>query len=428
VSAPQLVWPAEGLRRVPHQVYVDPALYALEQERIFRGATWNYVALAAELPKPGDFVQSFVGDTAVIVVRAKDGTVNVFVNKCSHRGMQLCQAQHGNTKAFTCPYHQWTFDLGGRLQGIPLRKGANGLGGMPMHFDPAEHGLKALTVTVRNGVVFASFAATPPPFDVYLGEANLQYFDRIFDGRPLQVLGKQRQRISCNWKHIVENIRDPYHATLLHTFFVKFKLWRADQHYVMRLNEDGGCAVQYIRKSTAGPTEVTKETTAHHADVDLADPRLVDALPEFADGSNTMQSIWPNLIVQQTLNSLAMRHAVPVGPGEFELHWTFFGYASDSPEMTACRLRNANLFGPAGLVSADDSEVQRGVDTNTTPASILELGGAGTTDAEGMVNETMVRGFYKCWRKYMALENAAAVVERLPSGRDCDGTHVRLTG
>ena len=209
---------------------------------------------------------------------------------------------------------------------------------MPASFDPADHGLQRLRVTVHNGVIFASFSATTPDFATYLGPANLRYFNRLFDGRALKVLGKQRQRISCNWKHIVENIRDPYHATLLHSFFVKFRLWRADQDYTMQLNEDGGCAIQFVRKAAVEPEDVTRETTAMHANIDLADGRLVASLPEAFEKANTMQSIWPNLIVQQTLNSLATRHAVPKGPDEFELHWTFFGYEDDSDELRRQRL------------------------------------------------------------------------------------------
>ncbi|MCU0687060.1 MAG: Rieske 2Fe-2S domain-containing protein [Polyangiaceae bacterium] len=401
-------WPEEGLTRVPYFLYDDPDIYAREQERIFRGRSWNYVALAAEVPAKGDFTRSYVGDTPVIVARDKDGDVQVFVNRCPHRGAQLCQSWSGNTKAFTCPYHQWSFDLKGQLRGVPLRKGVRGLGGMPATFDPAQHGLHKLAVVERNGVVFASFAADAPPFEEYLGPSNLAYFERVFDGRKLRVLGKQRQRISANWKHVIENIRDPYHATLLHTFFVTFRLWRADQDYAMKLDESGSNAIQFIQKTAAGPTDVTRETTARHADVRLADPRIVEAVPEFADGkSGAMQTIWPNLIVQQTLNSLATRHAVPHGPTEFELHWTFFGYEDDSPAMVERRLRNANLYGPAGLVSADDSEilnvVQLGSTTSPAAQAFVELGGSGTGDAEGMVNETMIRGFYKHYRQIMDL-------------------------
>lgn len=406
-KVPALTWPDEGLTRIPYAVYEDPGLYQLEHERIFQGPSWNFVGLTAEIPQSGDFVRHYVGETPVIVVRDGDGQINVLVNRCTHRGVQFCQASFGNTKVFTCPYHQWSFGLKGDLRGVPLRKGARGLGGMPEDFDPRNHGLLALRVTVRNGAIFASFSQETPSFEDYLGPVNLRYFDRLFDGRPLVVLGKQRQRISCNWKHIVENIRDPYHATLLHAFFVRFKLWRADQDYAMRLNEDGGCIIEFIKKAEEAPEAVAQETTSFHAEIQLADPRIVSSLPDFTEGANTMQSIWPNLIVQQTLNSLATRHAVPHGPNEFELHWTFFGYQDDTPEKTACRLRNATLFGPAGLVSADDSEVmialQKGIKTPPTSSGIVKMGGSGTTDTDGMVNETLVRAFYKCWRKFMDL-------------------------
>ena len=81
----------------------------------------------------------------------------------------------------------------------------------------------------RNGVVFASFDADVEPFEQYLGPDVLRYFDRVFDGRALTVLGYSRQRIDGNWKLMQENIKDPYHPGLLHTWFVTFGLWRADQ-------------------------------------------------------------------------------------------------------------------------------------------------------------------------------------------------------
>src|SRR5258707_12625364 len=112
-------WPAHDTARVPFWVYCDPALYAREQARIFAGPNWNYVALEAEVPDPGDFKRSFVGDKPVIVTRGPDGTVNVLANRCAHRGVQLCQQSLGNAKEFVCPYHQWTYDLSGKLIGVP---------------------------------------------------------------------------------------------------------------------------------------------------------------------------------------------------------------------------------------------------------------------------------------------------------------------
>ena len=92
MNAPQkrpdlpFAWPELGLRRVPYAVFTDPAIYQLEQERIFRGPTWNYVALEAELPNPHDYVSTFIGDTPVVVTRDGEGALHAWVNRCAHRG------------------------------------------------------------------------------------------------------------------------------------------------------------------------------------------------------------------------------------------------------------------------------------------------------------------------------------------------------
>ena len=124
-------WPAEGVTRVPYRVFVDPAIYQREQERIFRGPVWSYVALAAELPKPGDFKATFVGDTPIVVSRDKDGSLHAFVNRCAHRGALVCREARGNRASHVCVYHQWSYDLRGRLIGVPFRKGIEGKGGYP---------------------------------------------------------------------------------------------------------------------------------------------------------------------------------------------------------------------------------------------------------------------------------------------------------
>src|SRR6266542_4299558 len=82
-------WPTEGNCRVPFWVYTDPGVYKLEQELIFRGSTWNYVGLEAEIPNPGDFKTTYIGDTSVIVVRDEEDSINALVNKCGHRGASL---------------------------------------------------------------------------------------------------------------------------------------------------------------------------------------------------------------------------------------------------------------------------------------------------------------------------------------------------
>ena len=122
--------------------------------------------------------------------------------------------------------------------------------------------------------------------------------------------------------------------------------------------------------------------------------------------SVTMLTLFPSLIIQQQVNSLSTRHIIPRGEGEFDFVWTHFGFADDSAEMTQRRLRQANLFGPAGFVSADDGEVielsQRGFAQHGEGGETLcELGGTGTGGTEHMVTETLIRSMYAYWRKVM---------------------------
>ena len=395
---------------MPYWLYTDRAIYEREQRRIFKGPSWSYVALAAEVPAPGDFVRTAVGDVPVVVTRDRDGRVHALVNRCAHRGVQFCTAAAGNTRTFTCPYHQWNYDLSGRLLGVPFRKGVKGQGGMPADFETSDHGLERLTVTERHGVVFATFDPSTPPFEEYLGETNVRWFDRVFDGRELRVLGYERQRVPANWKLMFENIKDPYHASLLHVFLVTFGLFRADNPSATQMDPSGQHSVLVSSRGEQKANEATAEMRSFKEDLKLHDPRLLDPVREF-QGSATvvMQTIWPNLIVQQQSNTLAMRQLVTRGPGEFDLHWTFFGYADDDEEMTLRRLRQANLMGPAGFVSIDDSEVMRlaqlGFESTADDGvdAVVEMGGRDVDDTEHMVTEAAIRAFYAHYRKVMDL-------------------------
>ena len=109
--------------RIPYKVYSSPEIYQLEQERIFRGPTWSFVALEAEIPKPGNFKTSFVGDTPVVVTRNEDDSLSAWVNRCAHRGAMVCRTARGNAKTHICAYHQWSYDTHGNLRGVPFRHG-----------------------------------------------------------------------------------------------------------------------------------------------------------------------------------------------------------------------------------------------------------------------------------------------------------------
>jgi salicylate 5-hydroxylase large subunit len=140
----------------------------------------------------------------------------------------------------------------------------------------------------------------------------------------------------------------------------------------------------------------------------LHDTRLLDVVPESWWNGPTvvMITLFPNLVIQQQVNSLSTRHLQPAGPGEFDYVWTHFGFADDTPEMTTRRLRQANLFGPAGFVSADDGEViemaQHSFAANAGFSTLAELDGTDVHDTGHMVTETLIRGMYEYWRRVMA--------------------------
>lgn len=407
------IWPAEGHCRIPYWVYFDSSVYEREQERIFRGPAWSYVGLEAELPNPGDFKTTFVGDTPIILARGSDGFINGMVNKCAHRGTTVCREPRGNRSEFTCIYHQWCYDLAGNLIGIPFRNGVSGEGnrrvsGLPGEFDLKQHGLHRLKIENYRGVIFASFDSSMIPVEDYLGEKMRYYFERVFDGRSLRFLGRTRQKMACNWKLVFENIKD-YHATLLHVFLVSFGLYRADQKSKVEMDETGRHSVLVSRRGEQRASEGMKEIAVFKPEYALSDDSIIKGRKEFKDESTVvMQTIFPNLIVQQQTNTLALRQIVPMGPRHTELSWDFFGYADDDPEMRNFRIKQSSLMGPAGLVTIDDAEAveigQRGIEAKAQEAAIVEMGGKDCADTDYMVTEAALRAFYNYYRRIMGFE------------------------
>jgi salicylate 5-hydroxylase large subunit len=407
-SASHRKWVTDDQSRVPYWVYTDDDIYQQEQAKIFAGSSWNYLALSAEIPEPGDFKKTTVGDKPIVVNRDKEGELHAFVNRCAHRGVMFCQHETGNADEFMCPYHQWVYDQKGALVGVPFRRGIKRQGGMPKDFKFENHGLETLKVTERNGVIFGSFDHDMEVFDDYMGPSMMELFERIFDGRKLKVLGYMRQRTPANWKLMFENIKDPYHASLLHVFLVTFGLFRADQPSQVKMDDTGRHGALISSKGEQAASDATAEMKSFKSDMTLNDPNLLTPVKEFPGSATVvMHTIWPNLIIQQQSNTLAMRQLVTRGPNAFDLHWTFFGYADDTEEMTNIRLRQANLMGPAGLVSIDDSEVmeasQMGISPFEDVSGVLEMGGKDVQDEDHMVTEAAIRGFYKYYREVMGL-------------------------
>jgi salicylate 5-hydroxylase large subunit len=415
IPAQPLHWEGGGSSRIPFAAYTDEALHRRELERFFYRGHWCYVGLEAEIPNPGDFKRTAVGERSVILTRAADGSVHVVENVCAHRGMAFCRERHGNRKEFVCPYHQWNYTLKGDLQGVPFRRGVKQEGkvhgGMPADFRTEDNSLNKLKVAVRGGVVFASFDHGVESLEDFMGPAILRWFDRLFDGRQLRILGYNRQRIPGNWKLMQENIKDPYHPGLLHTWFVTFGLWRADNKSQLVMDERHRHAAMISTRGAQGKAAQVTQVSSFKESMQLEDARFLDIVPEPWWGGPTavMTTLFPSVILQQQVNSVSTRHIQPDGHGAFFFEWTHFAFEDDTEEMVQRRLRQANLFGPAGFVSADDGEVielsQMGFESRPWHRTLAELGGRTVEDTDHMVTETLIRGMYEYWRHVMEEKN-----------------------
>ena len=400
-----LAWP-EDPAVIPDWVYTDKRVYELEMERIFHGRTWNYVALEVEVPEPGSFIRSYIGGSPIIVARDEQGRIHAFENRCAHRGVEFCKSYRGKTERFVCPYHQWSYDLSGALVAVPFRRGLKGQGGMPPGFNMAENGLRSLHVTTRGGVVFASFHADMEPLEDYLGPEICGQFDSIFN-RPLKLLGVHRNTLPGNWKLYQENLKDPYHATLLHTYLTTFGLFVAGNKTMILTDESGRHSTTCNQRPEGRPADddTKADIKSFHASMKLEDPRVIEFIRESdSPWTSNAMTIWPNLILLRQTNILGTRQVVPISPNEFLLIWTTFGYADDTEEMTQHRLRQNNIFGPGGFLGIDDHEalkfVQDGLDRSIPRHGLAPLGRDDEPD-DTVITDKAIRGMYRHYKEAM---------------------------
>jgi len=449
-------WPAEGLTRVPYWIYSDRGIYDEEQARIFEGPTWSFLCLEAELPGPNRYRRSNLGAMPVVVTRDSAGALHAFENRCAHRGSLLVLDEVGEARNIICVYHNWSYDLSGNLTGVAFRRGLGGKGGMPAECRPEQHGPRQLRIATIGGLVFGTLSAEAPPLETYLGGEIAARIRRVMRA-PAKLLGGYSQMLHSNWKLYVENVKDTYHASLLHTFFTTFRLNRLSQKGGVIVSDCGGHHVSYAlseprpsperggspaeaQRRRAGwgdgcAADLTPPRLASLADPPLSGeggtasaargdeytgmraaqegfgleaPILLESVDEFGDGIGLqILSVFPSFVLQQTRNSQAVRRLVPQGVDRTELVWTCFGFADDDEAMTERRLRQANLIGPAGYISMEDGAapafVQRASATAPDRVSVVEMGGASTASDDNRVTEAAVRGFWKAYRNYMRL-------------------------
>jgi anthranilate 1,2-dioxygenase large subunit/terephthalate 1,2-dioxygenase oxygenase component alpha subunit len=407
---PETPWP-ESLTRVPFWVYQSRSNYREEQARIYEGATWNYLCLEAELKEAGDFVSTFLGELPVVVARDTDGEIYGFENRCAHRGALICLENAGNAKSFSCVYHAWAYDLQGNVKGVSFQHGVNGKGGMPESFCADHHAPRKLRIATTCGLVFGSLSDDVPSIDEYIGDEVLARIDRLLGDKPLEVIGRYTQSLPNNWKLYFENVKDSYHASLLHLFLTTFDINRLTQRGGLIVSPDGGNHVSYSiidKNQTAGTEYKDQELRVDSDDYRLQDPSFLDYVDEVGDGI-TLQilSVFPGFVLGQVNNSIVVRQVLPKDIDRTELNWTYLAYADDTPDLRRMRLRQLNMVGPAGLVSMEDGAVggfvQRGVSTVPGREAVIEMGGETTGSTDTRATEASVRGFWKAYRHHMGV-------------------------
>jgi phenylpropionate dioxygenase-like ring-hydroxylating dioxygenase large terminal subunit len=198
--------------QISREIFVDEEIYREEQERVFARA-WLFVGHESQIPNPGDFAVSCMGEESVILCRDRGGQIHVFLNSCRHRGMKVCRYDEGNTPVFTCPYHGWSYRLDGKLVGVPYFKEA-----YQSRLDKSHWGLvEVAQLCAYKETVWATWDEAAPPFLEYLGDFR-RYLDLTLDGWDgseggTEILGGvQKWLIPCNWKFPAENFcGDSYH-------------------------------------------------------------------------------------------------------------------------------------------------------------------------------------------------------------------------
>jgi choline monooxygenase len=198
-------------RTLPASWYTDPAIFALERERVFR-PHWQYVGLVDKVSRPGDFLTCRVGEVPVVIVRDEKGALKAFVNVCGHRGSELVLQPCGNRKTLQCHYHAWTWGLDGCLRAAPRSQEQPG-------FDKGDYPLQELRLEAFGPFLFVHTDQNAPALSTVLGELPELIRQAGADLHKLKFRQRIEYPMACNWKVVVENFLECYHCLVSHPGF-----------------------------------------------------------------------------------------------------------------------------------------------------------------------------------------------------------------
>lgn len=415
-----------------HQVhraaYVDPAVFALEQERIFR-RVWLYVGHESEVPNAGDYLLTQLGPDEVLLVRTENREIALLHNRCAHRGARVVSSPRGNLRQFRCPYHAWTYRLDGSLVGVPLADG--------YAQKPDADLTRAARVESYRGFIFGSHAEHGENLVDFLG-GLASAFDNMLDRAPAGTVtrfgGALRLEYRGNWKMFMENAVDLVHPGFVHRSSVEAARTSASTGGD-ELAQQG--AQMFLANGMPGPQwnivplhafpgghvymggfyrdgviaaerndpvfeRYRRLLVERHGEKKTADILAVDRFNNL---------VWPTLSLNARF--AALRRVQPLAADRTVVEVQCFRLDGAPEEMHELTLQFVNLAAsPASLVASDDLEIfercQRGLQDAANDWIDVRRGTlADARQPDGSImgpgtSELAIRNQLEAWKSYMA--------------------------
>lgn len=414
-TAAALVRPDEGL--INRRIYGDAAIHELELERIF-ARCWLFVGHESQIPRPGDFVTTFMGEDPVLLTRDQAGRFGVFLNSCPHKGRTVCELDRGNQSVFVCPYHGWSFRMNGEVAAIPYLKEA-----YYGELDRAKVGLKRCAqVESYRGLIFATWDPDAPPLVDYLGDIGW-YLDIALNRSAggTELIGPpQKFRVRSNWKAGAENfISDFQHAqTIAHASAIR------------AMGGAGEAPPDAGAQANAGPGHGLfmfldgrrpDRPTATKGFMQANAPDAVARLGAFRGEGNIdpiAGTVFPNLSFNMIPGIPNLRMWMPKGPHEMEV-WTWGLVDADASDAVKRQMLNGfrMAFGVSGMIEQDDGDQWQEVSAaargyiGRNEWSYIGMGLGHEHMDETMpgqlgllISESNARAFYRRWRDLIATD------------------------
>ena len=345
---------------VDRRIFHDPEIYQLELEQIFARA-WLFMCHESQIPNAGDYFMNTMGEDRVIVVRDGEGGISVLLNSCRHRGNAVCRAEEGNASSFMCTYHGWTYDLKGKLVGVPGFKEV-----YHEELDRENWGLvTAAQVDSYKGFVFATLDPAAPSLLDYLNDGGRWGIDMLADqGTMVAVGGVIKYTIQANWKFPTDNTADFYHGGVSHASAYNSG-WNERRGQPRRTPGDNGrqrpgMAIFGEYGHIAGMGLMAEDWETQAAQEAAQEWRFnpetrarLGALKLRA--SSCMANIFPNLFIPMSARQVAIR--MPNGPTTSEIwYFTFVNTDMTAEQQREQRYLSEHTFAAAGLLEQDDGE------------------------------------------------------------------------